>query len=152
MISRLLCTSTSSQNQRTESVIERSEHSAKEAWQQLEKFLRERKYLSLREVLRPDMDIRWDLGMDGHDAVHFFPDFFEVFQIRSGDFTYDKYFDGGGVNIFSTVCTLLFALFFKKFRKEVREKNESTKLTAGMLQRAIELGMWDSQRLMEPEK
>jgi hypothetical protein len=102
-------------------------------------------------VLRPDIDIRWRLGIDGDDAVAFIPDFFETFQIKEGDFSYAQYFAAEGLNPFSASLTLLFALFFKSYREEVRQQRQASTVTPKMLQRAIELGVWDSQRLREAD-
>ncbi|WP_233831648.1 DUF1493 family protein [Paraburkholderia sp. ZP32-5] len=132
-------------------MTEQSERSAEHAWRALENFLRDKKYLSPREVLRPDIDIRWKLGIDGDDAVAFIPAFFETFQIREGDFLYSRYFDGEGISSFSALLTLLFALFFKNYREEVRQQRQASIVTPQMLQRAIELGVWDSQRLTETD-
>jgi hypothetical protein len=102
-------------------------------------------------VLRPNIDIRWKLGIEGDDAVAFIPDFFETFQIKEGDFSYAQYFADEGFNPFAALLTLLFALFFKSYREEVREQRQASMVTPKMLQRAIELGVWDSQRLREPD-
>jgi hypothetical protein len=138
-------------NRRTDSVTERSERSAERARRELESFLRDRKYLSPREVLRPNIDIRWKLGIDGDDAVAFIPDFFETFQIQQGDFSYAQYFAAEGFSPFSAFLTLLFALFFKSYRQEVRQQRQASAVTPKMLQRAIELGVWDSRRLKETD-
>jgi len=127
--------------------MERSERSAEQAWRKLESFLRDKKYLSPNEVLRPDIDIRWELGIDGDDAVAFIPAFFEEFQIKEGDFSYTRYFADEGFNPFSALLTPLFALIFKSYREEVRQQRQASTVTPRMLQRAIELGVWDSQRL-----
>jgi hypothetical protein len=105
--------------------------------------------LSPREVLRPDIDIRWKLGIDGDDAVEFIPAFFETFQIKEGDFSYAQHFDGEGFHPLSALLTPLFALFFKSYREEVRQQRQASTVTPRMLQRAIELGVWDSHRLRE---
>lgn len=132
-------------------MTERLERSAEQAWWELEGFLRDRKYLSPREVLKPDIDIRWNLGIDGDDAVTFVPDFFKTFQIKEGDFLYNQYFGEEGFNPFLVLFTLMSALFFKSYREEVRQKRDVSKVTPRMLQRAIEFGVWDSQRLRDTE-
>lgn len=118
---------------------------------ELEDFLRDRKYLSAREALKPDIDIRWELGIDGDDAAAFIPDFFDTFQLQEGDFLYLRYFGGEGCNPFAPLFMLLPALFFRSYREEIRQEREASKVTPRMLQRAIELGVWDSHRLTEAE-
>ncbi|MCC8395143.1 DUF1493 family protein [Paraburkholderia sp. MMS20-SJTR3] len=125
------------------------ERSAEHAWRDLECFLRERGFLSPREVLRPDIDVRWELGIEGDDAAAFTPDFFRTFQIKEGDFAYDRYFGSEEFNPFFPLHSLLFAVFFRRYREEVRGQREASKLTPRTLQRAIELGVWDSERLTD---
>jgi hypothetical protein len=111
---------------------------------ELQKFIRsEIGIFEKRPVLASDV-IEDDYGSTGDDADQFMEEFFRHFSIERGDYDFHRYFEieGSGPII---------PFFGKWYMRKVLKIPEYVRepLTVSMLQRAIELGAWDSQRLRE---
>ncbi|MBN3804750.1 DUF1493 family protein [Paraburkholderia sp. Ac-20336] len=87
-----------------------------------------------------------DFGITGDDANQLMEDFFEQFHVARGDYDFHRYFEieASGFPI---------PFLDRWIRKKILGDRlyEKQTLTIAMLQHAIELGVWDSQRLRERE-
>lgn len=105
---------------------------------ELEEFLREQIGLHATDKVNPADRLEDDLHVTGDDAAELIEAFVTRFNIKNGDFVFQRYFDEEGYDLF----------FFLRFLVRKRPlKIDKEPLTVAMLQRAIELGVWDSQRL-----
>lgn len=111
---------------------------------ELTEFIRKRTLYPEKYPITSDTSIENDLGVTGDDSAIFMEAFFEEFNIDPGDFDCSKYFEGEGVfNPFAALARLIFRKADKTYTR--------ISLTVGMLQRAIELGVWSNQRLRETD-
>ncbi|WP_241016529.1 DUF1493 family protein [Paraburkholderia sp. Ac-20336] len=96
-----------------------------------------------KHTLTLSTKIERDLGVTGIDADEFMEAFFREFDVASGDYDGGRYFGPEGLEVgLSCIGRWLDRRRgVKRFPKE--------ELTLGMLQHAIDLGVWDSERLKE---
>ncbi|BCQ27720.1 hypothetical protein NK8_59090 (plasmid) [Caballeronia sp. NK8] len=87
-----------------------------------------------------ESSVEWDLELSGDEAQIFMEGFFDHFGIERGDYEFDRYFGGEGFNLFA----IFFAMLSPSYKKRHFEREP---ITIRMLQRAIELGTWDSARI-----
>jgi len=81
-----------------------------------------------------------DLGLTGDDAAYFMEACFEQFHVEVSDFDFPRYFvEERAPGPFLLLASLVF--------KPVRKRYEREPVTVAMLQRAIDIGAWDSARL-----
>ncbi|GJH03731.1 DUF1493 family protein [Paraburkholderia terrae] len=110
---------------------------------ELEAFIRKQVRLPAEKSINPADQLEDDYGVSGDDADDFMHEFGKRFHVRPGDFVLQRYFDMEGIS--GPLCFITRWLHkkmgIKKYRKEP--------LTIAMLQRSIDLGVWDSQRLDE---
>jgi hypothetical protein len=105
-------------------------------------FIREKLRYPERLPINPDTSVEDTLGVTGDDSPGFMGEFFNRFSVDSGDFDCNRYFEGEGVfTPFSAILRFLF--------RRTQEEQEREPLTVGMLQHAIDLGVWNSQSLKE---
>ncbi len=111
---------------------------------ELVEFIREQLALKPDQQVSPSDSLEEKFGLTGDDADDFMGDFGKRFHVAGGDFDFNRYFvtEGfpGPFFIVSYLCS-------KKKRRRLKREP----LTVAMLQHAINLGVWDSQRLMESE-
>ncbi|WP_036003734.1 DUF1493 family protein [Paraburkholderia caribensis] len=109
----------------------------------LEAFIRKQVRLPAAKSINPADQLEDDYGVSGDDADDFMHEFGKRFNVQPGDFVLQRYFDLEGIS--GPLCFITHWLHkkmgIKKYPKE--------RLTIAMLQRAIDLGAWDSQRLNE---
>jgi hypothetical protein len=111
---------------------------------ELVSFIRKKLRYPTRLPISPDTSVEDNLGVTGDDSPEFMEAFFVRFNVDPGDFDCNRYFEGEGVfDPFSAVLRSV----FRRSRKE----SQRQPLTVAMLQRAIDLGVWDSERLREPK-
>ncbi|WP_233866841.1 DUF1493 family protein [Paraburkholderia adhaesiva] len=111
---------------------------------ELIEFIRKRTLYPVKYPITTETSVEDDLGVTGDDSIIFMEAFFKKFDVEPADFNCIQYFEGEGVfNPFSAFARLI-------FRKANTEYTRMP-LTVGILQRAIELGKWDSERLKEPD-
>jgi hypothetical protein len=108
-------------------------------WEELELFVRSETEISKHQALTRGLNLEKDLDLTGDDADDFMGKFFEKFRIEHGDFDFDRYFSPEGFNLFVVIG---FA-----FSKKSRRKYDKEPLTLGMLEKAIEAGVWNSGAL-----
>ena len=111
-------------------------------WEKLEPFIRKETDMSPKEKLDHDTQIQDDLGITGDDADPFMEKFFKYFNVKEGDFDLGRYFCGEGLSPFFPFI-LLWIIALKLFGKKYASIERET-LTVGMLEKAIELGKWDT--------
>ena len=107
---------------------------------ELEAFIRKELSLSAKRALAPDDGVQSDLGVTGDDAAYFMESYFNYFNVEVGDFDFARYFAGEGS--FDPVASFISLIFRRRGAKYERRP-----LTVSMLQQAIDLGVWDSERL-----
>ena len=107
---------------------------------ELEGFLREQIGLYPTDKVTASDRLEEDLHVTGDDAAELMEAFADRFKVANGDFVFQRHFYEEGYNLFSFVDFL--------FRRK-RPKIEKEPLTVAMLQRAIDLGVWVSQRIKE---
>jgi hypothetical protein len=108
-------------------------------WIQLESFVR--REIGMRPywpVHRADR-LEQDLDLTGDDASDFMGKFFAHFPVDPGDYAFDRYFRAAGFDPLGRLATL--------FSRKLRRRYDREPLTVGMLEQAIDLGVWDSRRL-----
>ncbi|WP_027815621.1 DUF1493 family protein [Paraburkholderia bannensis] len=118
----------------------------REASDDLGKFIKNEIGLSEnKKILATDV-IEDNYGSTGDDADKFMNNFFNHFSISRGDYDFHRYFEmeGSGFPI---------PFFGKWYMRKILKVPEYVReqLTVRMLQHAIDLGIWDSQRLREME-
>lgn len=108
-------------------------------WEELESFVRSEAEVSKNKILARQLGLERDMDLTGDDADDFMGKFFEKLKINHGDFEFSRYFSEEG---FGPVV-IIGMIFSKKIRK--RQNKEA--LTLGMLEAAIQIGVWDSAEL-----
>lgn len=114
---------------------------------ELETFIRNEIGLSPKKPLNPSDTLEDDLGITGDDADGFMGAFSKRFNVEPGDFDFHRYFEMEGLSVWP------FSVFANWLHRRwgIKKYEHREPLTVGMLQRAIDLGIWNSQRLREPE-
>lgn len=114
---------------------------------ELEAFIREEIGLSPKKPLRPSDTLENDLGVTGDDADDFMGAFSKRFSVEHGDFDFHRYFEMEGFSVWP------FSVFTSWLHKRwgIKTYKEREPLTVAMLQRAIDLGVWETERLREPK-
>ena len=103
---------------------------------ELVEFIVKRTHLKPNEV-RADLKLAEDIGCYGIDAISFFEDFFNTFQIKNLEaFDVNLYIDGGP-DFAPKPLNWIKNLIYKKRRKYL-----SPDITIGHLQTVIENGTW----------
>ncbi|MBN3846166.1 DUF1493 family protein [Paraburkholderia sp. Ac-20342] len=109
---------------------------------ELTEFIRKKILYPERLPINPETSVEDHLGVTGDDSPKFMEAFFDRFNVGPGDFDCNRYFEGEGVfDPFTSIVRFL----FHRIKKEPKREP----LTVAMLQHAIELGVWDSERLKE---
>jgi hypothetical protein len=109
---------------------------------ELEEFIREKTLYPEKFSINEETSVEDDLGVTGDDSSVFMEAFFEKFNVEPGDFDCSRYFEGEGIfNPFFAIGRLIF--------RKTEQERARTSLTIGMLQGAVDLGFWDSQRLTD---
>ncbi|MDR5808815.1 DUF1493 family protein [Caballeronia sp. LZ019] len=107
---------------------------------ELENFIRAQMGIPSTRVVSPSDSLERDLGLTGDDAAYFMEAYFERFSIRLGDFDFTRYFmEESSPGPFLLLASLM--------SKRVRRHYQREPLTVAMLQRAIDIGAWDSVRV-----
>ena len=125
-----------------------TQHSALSA--ELEAFLRGEIAYAKKRVIVPTDRIEEDLKYTGDDAHELMQLFFDRFSVDAGDYEFNRHFE------FYSFPTLFGAFFRRCLAKrgvKLYEPEQRIPVTVGMLQRAIELGRWNTEQLrwMESE-
>ncbi|MGF6743596.1 DUF1493 family protein [Paraburkholderia atlantica] len=112
---------------------------------ELEEFLREKIGIPPKIEIKPSSSLEDDFGVTGDDASKLINTFSIRFNVQPGDFEFLRYFNMEGFSVwpFSILTRYLLKL------RGVKDYKNKEPITIGMLQRAIELGVWDSQRVSE---
>jgi hypothetical protein len=110
-------------------------------WDELETFIRAETGISKRKLLTRQLSLENDLDLTGDEAYYFMEKFFDKFKVQYGDFNFNRYFSGEGFNPFVIVGFI--------FSSKLRRKYDRAPLTVGMLEKAVEAGVWDSRALGE---
>ncbi|HEV3426846.1 MAG TPA: DUF1493 family protein [Paraburkholderia sp.] len=111
---------------------------------ELEAFIRKEIGLSPKRPLNPFDILEDDLGVTGDDADDFMGAFSRRFNVESGDFDFHRYFEMEGLSVWP------FSIFTNWLHKRWGiKKYEREPLTLAMLQRAIDLGVWETACLRE---
>jgi hypothetical protein len=108
---------------------------------ELEAFIRQHVRLPAEKPINQEDRLEVDYGVSGDDADNFMYEFGKQFNVQPGDFVLQRYFDMEG--IIGPLCFITHCLHKKMGIKKYRKES----LTVVMLQRSIDLGAWDSQRL-----
>jgi hypothetical protein len=108
-------------------------------WIQLESFIRSEIGMRPHWPIHRTDRLELDLDLSGADASDFMGKFFAHFPVAPGDYTFDRYFRAASFHPLE--------LLAMPFSKKLRRKYDKEPLTVGMLERAIELGVWDARRL-----
>jgi hypothetical protein len=114
---------------------------------ELKEFIRKEIGLSPENPLNPSDTLEDDLGVTGDDADDFMGAFSKRFNVEPGDFDFHRYFEMEGFSVwpFSILTNWLHQ------RWSIKKYDHREPVTVGMLQRAIDLGIWNSQHLREPK-
>ncbi|MFT4065345.1 DUF1493 family protein [Paraburkholderia sp.] len=107
-------------------------------------FIREEAGISEKRAIRSSSVIEEDFGITGDDADNFMDAFSRRFNVQPGDFDLNRYFEMEGFG-----GLLFFITNWLRKRWGIKKYEKRQPLTVAMLQHAIDLGVWDSQRLME---
>ncbi|MDA8451661.1 DUF1493 family protein [Acidovorax sp. NCPPB 3859] len=110
--------------------------SSPDLWEQLTQLASNIDSVGLRQLGRritytPDTELVKDLGLTGDDAFQFMEAFASRFNVATGDYRSEDYFEPEGLWLLSA------------FRK----KKTTTPVTLGMLLMAARDGVWDKNRL-----
>lgn len=114
---------------------------------ELEAFIRKEIGLSSKNQLNPSDTLEDDLGVTGDDADDFMGAFSKRFNVEPGDFDFHRYFEMEGFSVWP------FSIFTNWLHKRwgIKKYDQREPLTLAMLQRAIDLGVWETERLREPK-
>ena len=114
---------------------------------ELEEFLRTEIGLPLKFTIKLSSSLEDDFGVTGDDASKLINTFATHFNVQPGDFEFLRYFHMEGFSVwpFSIVTRYLLKL------RGVKDYKTKEIITVGMLQRAIELGVWDSERVAQAQ-
>ena len=112
---------------------------------ELEAFIRKEIGLSPKKSINLSDTLEDDLGVTGDDADDFMGAFSKRFNVEKGDFDFHRYFEMEGFSVWP------FSIFTNWLHRRwgIKKYDQRESLTVAMLQYAIELGIWDSQRLTE---
>ncbi|MBN3805622.1 DUF1493 family protein [Paraburkholderia sp. Ac-20336] len=112
---------------------------------ELEAFIRKEIGLSPKKQLNPSDTLEHDLGVTGDDADDFMDAFSKHFNVKPGDFEFLRYFEMEGFSVWP------FSIFTNWLHRRwgIKKYDQTEPLTVAMLQQAIALGVWDSERLKE---
>lgn len=88
-----------------------------------------------RRISRTD-SLERDLDLTGDEAFDFMEKFLEHFGIERGDYAFQRYFCAEGFNLLEILAM--------PFSRKTRQKYDRRPLTVGMLERAIDAGVWDT--------
>ncbi|WP_322046288.1 DUF1493 family protein [Paraburkholderia sp. J67] len=112
---------------------------------ELEDFVRREIGLSSKRQLNASDTLEDDLGVTGDDADDFMDAFAKHFNVEPGDFDFHRYFEMEGFSMWP------FSIFTNWLHRRwgIQKYEPREPLTVGMLQRAIELGVWNSAILSE---
>jgi hypothetical protein len=110
-------------------------------------FIREEAGISEKRAIQPSSLVEEDFGITGDAADNFMDAFSRRFNVQPGDFDFNRYFEVEGFS-----GPLFFITNWLHKRWGIRKYEKRELLTVSMLQHAIDLGVWDSQRLMEWEE
>ncbi len=114
---------------------------------ELEAFVRGEIGWSRKKPLKASDALEGDLGVTGDDADDFMDAFSKRFHVEPGDFDFHRYFEMEGLPIWP--FSILTNWLHRRWGIPQYDKREP--LTLAMLQRAIALGVWDTERLREPQ-
>jgi hypothetical protein len=112
---------------------------------ELEAFIRREIGLSPKKPLSSSDTLEDDLGVTGDDADNFMSAFSERFNVEPGDFDFHRYFEMEGISVwpFSFLTNWLHR------RWGIKKYDRREPVTVAMLQRAIHLGVWNTERLRD---
>ncbi|WP_028218230.1 DUF1493 family protein [Paraburkholderia oxyphila] len=110
-----------------------------QTWMELESFTRTEAGVRASKPVTASDRLEDDLDLTGDDADEFMGKFFERFPVKPGDYEFSRYFSEEGFN--------LLAILAMPFSRKQQKKYDKQPLTVGMLERAINLGVWDSEKL-----
>jgi len=108
-------------------------------WSELENFVRKEAGVFSNKILNPETSLEDDLDITGDDSDIFMERFFSYFLVDVGDFEIDRYFSGEGGGLLSILA--------KAVLKKNNGKSDNIPLTLGMLEKAIDLKIWDTKRI-----
>lgn len=111
---------------------------------ELDKFVRAEAGLSARQTISPSTEIVEGLQIDGIDCEYLMEAFFGKWSIEPGDYEYFRYFYPEPL---LDPLPSLSKHFYRRKMQGIELHEEKEPLTLGMLQHAIELGVWDTARL-----
>lgn len=109
------------------------------AWDALEAFVRKEAGVFSNKILKPETSLEDDLDITGDDSDIFMERFFNYFLVDVGDFKIDRYFSGEGGGLLS--------IFTKSILTKKTGKFDKIPLTLSMLEKAIDLKVWDTERI-----
>jgi hypothetical protein len=114
---------------------------------ELEAFIRKEIGLSPKRALSASDTLEDDLGVTGDDADDFMGAFSTRFNVEPGDFDFHRYFEMEGFSVWP------FSIFTNWLHRRwgIKKYDQREPLTVAMLQRAVDLGVWDTERLREPK-
>lgn len=112
---------------------------------ELETFIRKEIGLADEVEIKPSDSLVDEFGITGDHADKFMEAYSTRFNVRPGDFDFNRYFEMEGLSFWP------FSIFTNWLHRRwgVKKYEEREPLTIAMLQHAIDLGVWDSQRLSE---
>ena len=110
---------------------------------ELERFIREELGLFRKREIKPEDQMERDFGVEGDPADDFMAAFSQRFNVEPGDFVFERYFE------FEGFSGPLFFITNWWLRKQGMLQVPKEVLTVSMLQRAIELGVWDTEKLRQ---
>jgi hypothetical protein len=117
-------------------------------WEKLESFARKEVVPFKKTKLDRYTLLENDLDITGDDSDEFMEEFFKSFNVDPGDFDLGRYFEGEGVSIFAIFYPLiLVGLLLYRLCGGKLKGSDKIPLTLGMLEKAIELGKWDTAEI-----
>ena len=108
-----------------------------DTWNILEDFIRKEAGAFSNKSLTPETSLEDDLDITGDDSDTFMERFFSYFQVDVGDFDIDRYFSGEGGGLLGILTNAIIN----------PGKLKKIPLTLGMLEKAIVLKIWDTERI-----
>lgn len=103
-------------------------------WRHIVEFIESRGYndfMGMKRHLTRETELVRDLKITGDDAVEFMDSFIECFLLEIEDFNFHDHFDEEGLWLLP----------------RLKKTNVKRKITLGMLERAVERGVWNSSQL-----
>ena len=109
----------------------------------MENFVRKESGVFPNKILKPDTSLEDDLDITGDDSVAFMEEFFSYFQVDVGNFNINRYFlgEGGG----------LLEMLTSGILKKRAGKLNRVPLTLRMLEKAINLKVWNTERIEDTD-